>query len=104
MKVPAHRLSSRRREGPTSHFHSPLSLTSRSPTRSCIGRTLVTAGSLFAGRCPATRVRQFVYLASDRRTPRTRQPDVIILNSAVEIAAVLVLLQEATKALRRVDI
>jgi hypothetical protein len=29
---------------------------------------------------------------------------VIILNSAVEIAAVLVLLQEATKALRRVEI
>jgi hypothetical protein len=74
--------------------HSPLSLTSRSPTRSCIGRTLMTADSLFPGRCLATLVRPFVYLASDRRTACTRQPDVIILNSAVEIAAVLVLLQE----------
>jgi hypothetical protein len=58
----------------------------------------VTAASLCVGRRLATLVRPFVYLASDRRSACTRQPDVIILNSAVEFAAVLVLLQKATRA------
>jgi hypothetical protein len=40
--------------------HSPLSLTSLSPIRSRIGRTLVTADSRFAGRCLAMFVRPFI--------------------------------------------
>jgi hypothetical protein len=82
-----------------------LSLTRRSPMRSCIGRTLATAGSFFSGRRLATLVRPFVYLASDRRTAGTRHPDVIVLDSAVEIAAVLIAPSgKATKALSSVDI